>query len=272
MKKALPQESGTTKSTHRASAIDDPRMGPLSVNRGLDVLGEIAESSEGLTLANITHQLELPKSSLVNILKSLEAGKYVSYVDGRYQLDSAAFQLAQSIHHKIAYPSALIPILERAAQESNDTAVIAELCDDHRYVTYAEVKEGDQALRFHVKQGERVPSTSVIVGQVLLASLAADEQSTIVEKSIMTKKDRAEFMRQLETIPGDRVVTGSGGYYDEIMGIAAPVYDATGTVRCALAIGGPINRIKKNQNRIRALVVSAAFEMSAILGHKPKSS
>jgi DNA-binding IclR family transcriptional regulator len=208
---------------------------------------------------------------MLNLLKSLDATGYVVSKNGRYVLGSEAFSLALSIARMISFPSALVPTLERVAREAGETALIAALAEQRAHVSYLEVREGERALRLHARPGDLAPVNSVVVGHVILAFLPEPRRTELLDASEFTRVTRYSLNRpdleaKLSAIRVQGYAIGIGGQYEDVMGVAAPVFDQTGAVRCALAVGGPIERLRAREAHVRDCVVDGAREMSRILG------
>jgi DNA-binding IclR family transcriptional regulator len=219
--------------------------------------------------------LQQPKSSILNLLKGLSAGGYVVNTGRRYQLGTEALNLAQSISNTISFPASLRPTLEQLALRSGETSVLAVIGDDAQ-ATFVEVQEGRNALRLHVLRGGSAPITSVVVGRVLLAFAPAPRREEILKAA--DAADVARYLggrkqaeKTLEVIRTRGHEAASGGLFAGVMGVAAPVFDHGGGLRCAVAIGGPIERIQSRLDPIRDDVLEAARDMSRILGFDPET-
>jgi IclR family transcriptional regulator, acetate operon repressor len=252
---------------------DSPQVGPLSVNRTLEILKQLSLFPDGRTLAELTVALQQPKSSILNLLKSLDAGGYVVNTGRRYILGIQALNLAQSISNTISFPASLRPTLEQLALRSGETSVLAVIAGDAQ-VSFVEVQEGRNALRLHVLRGGSAPITSVVVGRVLLAFAPAARREEILRA--VDAADVARYLggrkqaeKMLQAIRAQGYEAASGGLFGGVMGVAAPVFGHGGGLRCAVAIGGPIERIQSRLDPIRDNVLEAARDMSRILGFDP---
>jgi DNA-binding IclR family transcriptional regulator len=252
---------------------DSPQVGPLSVNRTLEILRQLSLFPAGRSLAELTTALQQPKSSILNLLKGLSAGGYVVNTGRRYLLGTEALNLAQSISNTISFPASLRPTLEQLTLRSGETSVLAVIAGDAQ-VSFVEVQEGRNALRLHVLRGGSAPITSVVVGRVLLAFAPASRREEILKAVAPT--DLARYLggrkqaeKTLQVIRTRGHEAASGGLFEGVMGVAAPVFDRGGDLRCAVAIGGPIERIQSRRDAILDNVLEAARDMSRILGFDP---
>src|ERR1700722_16249769 len=96
-------------------------FGPRSVLRVMDILQALATEKGGLTLAKISDQLQLPKTSAFSLLRALEGGGYVHGADGRYTLGAQALKLGASLGQARSFPKCVRPILEWLAKETGET-------------------------------------------------------------------------------------------------------------------------------------------------------
>lgn len=255
------------------AAPSAPRAGPRSVSRGLEVLRLIAGSPDGLNLTEIASALRLPKTSVLNVLRSLTAESYIASQSGKYRLGGSALSLAAAIGATVSFPSSILPKLRTLADATNETVTLGAYSDDGRSVFYLEVIESNHSLRLSRSRGSSVPIHATSIGQALAAFMPEPQlKSLLAQKSLpaVTKRTitRAALLEKLPEIRRTAVAKNVAGLEDGIMGVGSPVFDATGALRCAIAAGGPIGRVRPRFKQMTQLVRSTAEEMSRILGYQ----
>lgn len=134
-----------------------------------------------------------------------------------------------------------------------------------------EVREGERALRLHARADETAPATAVVVGHAILAFMPEARRTELLDASAFKRVTRYSLSRpaleaRLPAIREQGYAIGVGGQYEDVMGVAAPVFDQAGTVRFAVAVGGPIERVRAHEAHVRDCVLDGAREMSRILG------
>jgi len=250
-----------------------PRGGPRSVSRGLEVLRLIAASPSGLNLTEIATALRLPKTSVLNVLRSLSVDDYILSRGGKYILASRAFSLAAAIGATVSFPSSILPQLRALAEATNETVTLGTYSSDGLSVVFTEVIESKHDLRLAYVRGASSPIHSTSIGQALLAfmpepllkDLLGQRKLSEMTKHTITKN---ELLEKIPQIRATGVAKNVAGLNEGTMGVGAAVFDATGALRCAIATGGPIGRIRPRQKGITSLVRATAEEMSRILGYQ----
>ena len=76
----------TSLHTDSEPPADERDSGPRSPLRTVQVLQELAVSATGVQLAVLADRLQLPKTSLFRLLRSLESGGYVTSLNGVHQV------------------------------------------------------------------------------------------------------------------------------------------------------------------------------------------
>ncbi|MBS0301648.1 MAG: helix-turn-helix domain-containing protein, partial [Proteobacteria bacterium] len=84
---------------------------PRAPVRVMQVITLLARHRDGLPLAQLAEALQLPKTSLFSLLRSLEAGGYVMSENGHHRLGQETFSLAAMIQRTDAFPGNVRPWL-----------------------------------------------------------------------------------------------------------------------------------------------------------------
>ena len=128
----------TTANSDAAARPDGPRS-PLRVMQALEAL---AATPEGLSLARLAERLHTPKTSLLSLLRSLEAGCYVTQVGGQYQLGAKALWLGALIGARTPPDSSisakLHPLLRDMMEQCGETTLLGVMGDDRRHGVYVD--------------------------------------------------------------------------------------------------------------------------------------
>jgi len=81
--------------------------GPKAMSRVLRLLDELAQSPEGLSLADLSVVLETPKSTLINSLRPLVSDDYLIADGNLYRLGPRSFRLAATVASAWSLPRIL---------------------------------------------------------------------------------------------------------------------------------------------------------------------
>lgn len=266
--------AGKDQSNAAPEKAEREEAGPRAILRVPEVLMAIADKRGGSTLAELSQQLKLPKTSLHRLLHTLEAGGYLIRQAGLYSPGAESFKLARLIGGAAPsqdFPACARPVLEWLAHESGETVTLNVLSERGTETIYVDVIESEAPLRFTVRVGNRRPLFSVAAGKVILAFLPPDQQARYLDQTEFlqftaetTHKDAMpEVLRQARE---QAVVFDRNGIVDGASGIASPVFDRDRAVFCAVAVAGPTDRVEAHRGRLERLVLDAGERISRILG------
>ena len=73
-------------SSHPPDDEEDRAAPPRAPLRVMQVIATLAKHRDGLSLAQLSEALQLPKTSLFSLLRSLESGGYVISESGHHRL------------------------------------------------------------------------------------------------------------------------------------------------------------------------------------------
>jgi IclR family acetate operon transcriptional repressor len=249
--------------TPNSNAIPRPE-GPRSPLRVMHALEILAATPEGLPLARLAERLQTPKTSLLNLLRSLEAGAYVTQVGGQYQLGAKALWLGALISARTPPDSSISAKLH---------PMLREMGDDRSHGVYVDIVEGSNAIRFSSLVGTRRPLFCSAFGKALLAFQPADAIEAYLQKTdlVLPNGGRRLHREELLGILAAIRATGLSTSHEEIVegagGIASPVFDRDGRVIAVFAIAAPVARLKAQHDQLAALSHSFGLRASRMLGY-----
>lgn len=143
--------------------------------RALAILRTLSEGNGPQTLAQLSRELELPKSTLMRLLLVMEREGFVhregdppSYIVGHAVLD-----IANSVRDSIDVTKIIAPRLEKLAHDAGLTANVGVL--EGRSVLHLCVEEPDRPLRYRSSSGSLDAAYCTSLGKMLLSALPASE-------------------------------------------------------------------------------------------------
>jgi DNA-binding IclR family transcriptional regulator len=166
-----------------------------------------------------------------------------------------------------------MPVMERLAQASHETIILAALAEDRRHVLYAAVIEAESWLRFSVKVGTLRPLNASASGQAVLAYLPPEERARYVDSGPFqrftprTVATKAGLRKAIAAVRREHCAMTIDGSVDAAIGIAAPYFGRGGAVEGALVIAAPSTRIFHRRAEIKATVIQGAEALSRILDY-----
>jgi DNA-binding IclR family transcriptional regulator len=242
--------------------------GPRAMGRVLALLELLAGAPVGLPLADISTDLGVPKSTLLNSLRPLVSDDFLVVEGGLYRLGPRAFRLAATISSAYDLPRVVRVYLRALADETQESVNLAVLDHQtHRFV-YIDVLESPRPVRYAVRLGMSGPLYSTAAGRVLLAYQPRDYQENYISKAKLapltarTNTDREVLRGQLEEVRRTGLWVSLGESVEDSAAIAAPVFGPNGDVLAAVSLGAPSERLLANRDALVAAVVKTAAHAS----------
>ena len=238
----------------------------------LGIFDIIARSPDGLSLAEISSQLHSPKSSLLTILRPLVAANYLLHANGRYLLGNESFALATNIVSARKFGAVVRALMVEMQKRCPETIILAVVDRAMHTVTYTDVLESPQLIRYSVAAGTARPLYTSAAGQLLLAY--EDEKwrgrylRSVKLKPLTprTVTDLAKLKKKLATIRETGLSVSISEAVEGAAGVAAPIFGADGSPLAALLIAGPTDRYTREGAGWGDLVREYAEKASRAVG------
>jgi IclR family acetate operon transcriptional repressor len=237
--------------------------GPYSVRaveRVVDILDVLHEASDGVTLADMSRAVGMPKSSVFRYLSTLEARGYVEHDhDGATYRLGMAFSSAHS-RQLDALATRARPVLEQLRDRFEETVNLGVL--ERGRVVYLEIAESRRGTRFASRQGDREALHSTALGKAIAAQLdetrvrailAAEGMPQLTGRTI-TEPDL--FAKVVEKVGRDGYAVDDRENEEDGRCVAVPV---TGIgVPAAISLSAPSSRFSETDAANAAEVLRTA--------------
>ncbi|MBH1963440.1 MAG: IclR family transcriptional regulator [Comamonadaceae bacterium] len=252
---------------------DDRAAPPRAPVRVMQVIATLAKHRNGLSLAQLSEALQLPKTSLFSLLRSLESGGYVISESGHHRLGQETHSLAALIQHTDGFPGNVRPWLNQLHKACEETVMVGVPADNWRHLVYVDVIEASSWLRYSANIGAHRPLYSTSLGLTLLAFALPEQQQRYLEASqfepvtahtITTREGLMKAFRQIQ----EEGCVCSAGSIEGATGVSAPIFDAEGGLYAAVGMAGPTTRYARNVERFVDLVRQCGAQMSRALGYE----
>ena len=260
----------TASSTTAAEATEADGSSGRSSARLVAALEALTRAEEGMGLAELSLAVGAPKSSLLGILRSLVRLGYLAHAHGLYRLGPRSFRLAADMLAVRRFPSLVRPVLQDLHAQTEETVFLVQLDDVARRVTYVEGIDSPNPVRYTVPTGTTRPLYVSAGGLMLLAFqdpgfidtyLRAVPLDPLTPRTIT---DVAKLRQRLQTIRREGFGVSIGETVPGAAGIAAPIFNADGSVTAGLLIAAPIERFEKQLPRFKRLLQEATSIVSGI--------
>jgi len=240
--------------------------------KGLELVEALARSDRPRGVTELAVEMNLTKSNVHRLLKTLEHKGYLrrDAGTGHYGLSLKLWELGSSVVSQLDLRRAALPHLQRLADHTRETVHLSLLdgCD----VVYVEKIDSPQPVRTYSRLGGRAPAYCVATGKAMLA-FAPDAVIRAAARSIhpftsRTVRNEKALRAELERVRAAGFAVNQGEWRGAVCGVAAPIRDISGAVIAATGVSGPAERLKPR--RIKTLapaVVAAADAISRALGY-----
>ncbi|MBN3850080.1 IclR family transcriptional regulator [Paraburkholderia sp. Ac-20342] len=241
--------------------------------RVLQVIYELAISTNGLTLARLAALTHLPKTSLLTLLRSLEASSYVINVSGMYRLGTETYAIAAAITAKERFLPTARPALQALFANIGETVQLGILAEDEELAETIEIIETRKPVRFSLPVGLRRPLHSTSIGKLLLAYQPVEWSQTYLRRSPLeaftphTIIDEEDLLVELERIREHGISISHENMFEGMSGITAPIWNEVGHMLAGVSVTGPTYRLRPQEAHIRELTQRTGEDISRRLGY-----
>ncbi|WP_334127551.1 IclR family transcriptional regulator [Sneathiella sp.] len=251
--------------------------GPRSPARVMQLLELLASHTDGLTLARMSALVDTPKTSLLSLLRSLEAEGYIEVHNKTYSLGAKAFRLGNMINARMkaqsSFPSAVRPFLLALSRDSGETVLSGVLAEDGTHGIFIDIVEGNGSIYLSSVIGAQRPLFCSSFGKSLLAFQSVSFIHNYLENvdpvSPMTgiRYEISAILEDLEYIRKSGVSITMGDTVKEAGGISVPVFGAEGYILGSITLAAPLDRLKSQLNHYAELAHAAGERASQFMGY-----
>lgn len=200
-----------------------------SASRALDLLEFLADAQQAPTFAEISEALEIPKSSLFQLLGNLLERGYIeqSGQKGRYKIGRRIVDLAGKALAAMPLASLIAPVLRELSDELNETCGFYVEKGDYAEIIAAH--NGRQALVFSMKVGDRAPLYAISGGKLFLANRSREWIDGYLKRvrfekfSTNTIQTPERLLQEVERARDEQLASSHEEFTVGIIGVAAPV-------------------------------------------------
>jgi len=248
----------------------------VAVERALAMLEAVAQAADGLTNAEISRRLGIPKSSASYILRTLEAQGYVGRdgESGRYRVGLKILSLSRGALGGLDVRGVALPVMRRLMQETGLTCHLAVL--DGYEAVYVEKVEPEGFIRMDTWVGRRMRVHATSVGKAIVAYIPEERLEVIVSKRSMEKRTPKTITTLPRLIKELEKVRAQGYAVDDEENnlgarcVAAPVFDDRGNIVGSLGLSGTTQQVSSQaMPRIVESLKNAARHISMNMGYRP---
>ena len=245
-----------------------------SLDRTFDILELLGGSQEGRTLAMITDDLSLPKSTVHRLLGVLMSRDYVrkNEESGRYQLGPGFISMCANYLNNLELKSESSPHLSELSAATGNTVFLA--IRQGTKMVYIDSKEQITSLRKYEIIGQRKSLYATSLGKALLMGLEDDEIRQLLGDEEFTPHGPNTHSNIDSLIKDIHRCKERGWAIDDqeaepaVNCVAAPIFDYRGQVIAAVSTTWLLaQRTDLTPQTMGPLVVRCAMNISYSMGY-----
>src|SRR5580704_6726709 len=246
-----------------------------AVERTLLILEAAALREGGMSNAEFSRKLKIPKSSASYILRTLEQHGYLRRDgdDGRYRIGMKILTLSRAALGGVEVRDVALPVMRHLVDRIHITTHLAIL--DHGEAVYVEKVEAPSFIKMNTWVGRRMEVHSTAVGKALLAYLDAAERDSILHQRGLKKLTHhtittlPRLMKEFERV---RQLGYAIDDEENSLGarcVGAPIFNSEGRVEAAVASTGTINDVPQDAiPHVADMLKEAARRISHQIGYR----
>ncbi|MBB6170767.1 DNA-binding IclR family transcriptional regulator [Nocardiopsis mwathae] len=248
-----------------------------SIERAAAILRLLAGGARGLSLAEISRTLELPKGTVLGLLRTLQ---HVGFVEqdsetGHYQLGGGVLRLGTRYLDGNELRTRALNWADSLAGRSGESVRIGTLHEAQVLVVHHVFRPDDTRQTLDV--GSLLPLHATALGKVLMAfdPLAAPTDPADEELKSFTNHTITEvpaLLAELEEIRHQGWAAEMEELVEGEVAIAAPIRDRRGMTVGAIGLSGAVERLRDDRGVVMeqvSYVRDAARSISRDLGAHP---
>lgn len=246
---------------------DHERAGGIQViARAAAIMRTLGDHPKGLSLARIAREVNLPRSTVQRIITALEDERLVEPLGpgGGFRLGPALGQLLNRTQSDII--SMVGPSIEAAAENLQETVILASLVGDKVFIVYCAVAKRELRIVFPV--GMHAPAYATAAGKILLANQDDSALKTLLPKTIPQHTpltlNASELNQQLASIRQEGMAYEEEEYIEGVSALAVSVTTYLGNY--AITVIAPTTRAARRKALFVEALLSIKSEIESNIG------
>lgn len=246
-----------------------------SASRILDILELLALGREPMRLSDISDELDIPKSSALMLLRTLESRGYLAKEGDRYRLEADLGDGRREggwIGGRLAgLVRTAEPVMSEMVDTLQETAVLG-IPTPELNVRVVANKLSPLAIRYDLTRMTVIPAYCTALGQAMLAFQPEDRIEDYIRQcsfEALTEKtitDPDQFRQRLVQIRRRGWAVNYEERFIGAAGTASPIFDGSGRIVAALNVATVTVRFRRNKKAIVETVQREAARLSQALG------
>ncbi|MFY1633004.1 IclR family transcriptional regulator [Solwaraspora sp. WMMB335] len=237
-----------------------------ALERGVEVLLLFTRVEAGhLGVTEIAGQLDLPKAVVHRILNTLRASGLIDFdqLTRRYSLGPTALALGGAYQERINLRGFAREPMRRLVERTNETATLSIRAGSSR--AYVDQITPAREVKMTVPLGRQIPLHVGGSSKTFLAFASENDRESYL--ATLAGVDAGQLRQQLASIRQQGYALSFGERQEGAGSVAAPVFDADGTVAAVMSVCGPLERFRETAGPASALLLMETSGLSRRLGY-----
>jgi len=239
-----------------------------SVIQTLRVLDAVSEL-QPIGLTRLAQTMDIPKSTVQRILKTLEAAGWVhqrpSSGNGQWALSAKPLVFAQRVGKDSYLREAALPVMRHLRDQCNEDVHLAMPLDGE--IVIVEKVDSSHAVRIHWPPGQHTSTHASANGKAILAFAVGPLRERYYPRNFEPLTERTitsaeQFEAELALVRKQGYATAHGETRPDIASFAAPILNSQGEPIASISAFLPMYRLPKDISLLGKQVVEAAAEVS----------
>jgi len=243
-----------------------------SLERILDVLLMFAENGGRLSVADVSGQYGMSRSSSYRYLQVLASRGLIekSGEPGVFQIGSAVLQLARVRTTHRSLVDVAEPVMTALAEETGESVLLTARAKD-RVAVIASI-DSSRAVRVSMAAAKNSPLHVGSFGKLHMAYLENTEREALLGQQMRSQTtgdliDPEALRHELVSIRNQGCATSEGEVEHGMYSISAPIMSRNGAMIAAVTLAGPSFRVAAAKGQaLVSRVVQAANQISDLWG------
>ena len=256
--------------------MQEPRGPVKALGKAMELLELLLRSRRPMSLQELCSRSGYPKSTAHALLTTLREYRMIGQdPDGRYRLGIRLYECGCAVSAMWDVRRAAHPYLEQLAQTLGTGTYLAIRSGDHAISIDSCAASSGSGLQVSAETGTPLPLHATAQGKLLLAAASEQELRRYCRLAGLPPYTR-HTLTQPEALSAALAAVRQQGYALEdgeykvgLRAVAAPVYDADGSMAYALGAVGLFPRVQSEEfQQAVAQTLDCAARLSAALGYR----
>lgn len=213
-----------------------------TIGRGISILSLVADHPEGLTISDMAATLDIPKSSVFDIVHTLRMSSFLREDNKQFFIGFKASEIGSSYDNSQDLYGMTKPILVEASETLGlFVALITYTGEDLEYLFQYQPNNSIVVPKWEHSINHIHATAS---GKAILANLSPAKQKKIIDHidfirlTANTVTDREEFIKELEIVKQQGFAQDRGEYNEFLNCISVPIINRKSKIIAAITFSG----------------------------------